>query len=367
MAQNKQQFMAATEENTSRATTSYQFPSDLITNPTYGQNYMMFTAMKVSGGVDTRTLKFALAEGTPTSVVLPIPTGVNTQYQNSWDENQVGRTAQIVASKGKGVMQAIQRIAKQDTFTGMVGAAGSEAGSLAESAWAGMKTMPGMDVGAAKAAADTAGAGVVNEMMGFAATKPGIGSLLEAAQFDIGIRALKQTMTSYSGPGFRSFQWQFSMKPLSIGESDQAKAITQFFKTRSMPAQSDMQYTRIYNIPDVFRVQFFSGFKESPWIDKIGHCACTDVGIAYGGDRFTTFAGEHAPLQIDLSLSFKEMELLNRQAVQNEDNTGVWPEETYTKASKPYQDPEVYSVDDFQGINTNEGGGARRRASQTAT
>ena len=38
-------------------------------------------------------------------------------------------------------------------------------------------------------------------------------------------------------------------------------------------------------------VQFFySGFSESPWLDKIGHCACTDVSIAYGGDRFTTFA-----------------------------------------------------------------------------
>ena len=104
-----------------------------------------------------------------------------------------------------------------------------------------------------------------------------------------------------------------------------------------MPAQSDMQFTRIYNLPDVFRIRFYSGFTESPWLDKIGHCACTDVSIAYGGDRFTTFAGEHAPLQIDLSLSFKEMELLNRQAVQNEGNTGVWPEATYTKVAKPMQ------------------------------
>ena len=74
-------------------------------------------------------------------------------------------------------------------------------------------------------------------------------------------------------------------------------------------------------------------------INKIGHCACTDVGISYGGDKFTTFSGEHAPLQVDLSLSFKEMELLNRQAVQNENNTGVWPEKTYTKSTKPMQDP----------------------------
>ena len=343
-----------------------QFPDDLTTNIDYAGNYIMFTAMKITGGVDTRTLKFNKAEGHPTSVCLPIPQGLSFGYQNNWDQTEVGGGRAALASKSGGILNTIAGVTSEGSMTDMVKAAGS-------AAWDATKGLGGGIIGAASDIGgtgdkiNTAGAGVVNEMMGFAATKPGIGSLLEAAQFDIGIIALKQTMTSYSGPGFRSFQWQFSMKPLSKGESQQAKAITQFFKTRSMPAQSDMQYTRIYNIPDVFRVQFFSGFKESPWIDKIGHCACTDVGVAYGGDRFTTFAGEHAPLQIDLSLSFKEMELLNRQAVQNEDNTGVWPEETYTKASKPYQDPEVYSVDDFQGINTNEGGGARRRASQTAT
>ena len=52
-------------------------------------------------------------------------------------------------------------------------------------------------------------------MMGMAATAPGIGEVVSAAQFSLGFRALQQTMTSYSGPGFRSFQWQFSMKPLN--------------------------------------------------------------------------------------------------------------------------------------------------------
>ena len=326
-----------------------QFPNDLTTNKDYAGNYILFTAMKVTGGVDTRTLKFNMAEGDPTSVALPIPQGLTFGYQNNWDQTEVGGGRAALASKSGGILNTIAGVTAEGSLTDMVKAAGSAAFGAAKGLGGNLMDAAG-DAGGTADKMNTAGAGVVNEMMGFAATKPGIGSLLEAAQFDIGIRALKQTMTSYSGPGFRSFQWQFSMKPLSKGESQQAKAITQFFKTRSMPAQSDMQYTRIYNIPDVFRVQFFSGFKESPWIDKIGHCACTDVGIAYGGDRFTTFAGEHAPIQIDLSLSFKEMELLNRQAVQNENNTGIWPEETFTKASKPMQDPTEVSVDDFQGI-----------------
>ena len=315
------------------------FPDDLTTNTDYAGNYIMFTAMKVTGGVDTRTLKFTLAEGHPTSVALPIPQGLSFGYQNNWDQSEVGGGVAAMASKGAGVLNTIANITTGGkSLTDMVKSAGDAAGSALKGASASL-TGAASDIGGTADKLNAAAGGVVNEMMGFAATKPGIDNILSAAQFSLGIRALKQTMTSYSGPGFRSFQWSFSLKPLSMNESMQAKAITQFFKTRSMPAQSDMQFTRIYNLPDVFRIQFYSGFSESPWLDKIGHCACTDVSIAYGGDRFTTFAGEHAPLQIDLSLSFKEMELLNRQAVQNEGNTGVWPEATYTKASTPYQAP----------------------------
>ena len=352
MAQNKQQFMAATEENTSRATNSWQFPGDLITNSTYAGNYMMFTAMKVSGGVDTRTLKFALAEGNPTSVVLPIPTGVNTQYQNAWDENQVGRAAQLIASKGSGVMKAIQRVSREDTLTGMLTKGATEAADLAQEGWAGVT---GMSAGSA----NTAGAGVVNEMMGFGMTAPGIDAVMAAAQFDLGIRALNQTMMSYGGPGFRSFSWTYNLKPLSARESETAQLIVDFFKVRSMPAQSEVQFTRIYNLPDVFRIQFYNADGESKYISKIGHCACTDVNVTYGGEKFTTFAGSHAPIQIDITLSFKELELLNRQAVANESGTGVWPEGTYTKDAKKIPDPPAV-LDDFSDFNTNVGGFARR-------
>ena len=306
-----------------------QFPDDLTINTDYAGNYILFTAMKVTGGVDTRTLKFSRAEGDPTSVALPIPQGLSFGYQNNWDQSEVGGGVAAMANKGAGVLKTIANITSEGSLTDMVKSAGAAAGSALKGAGGGLMGAVS-DVGGTAGKINAAGAGVVNEMMGFAATKPGIDNILSAAQFSLGIRALKQTMTSYSGPGFRSFQWQFSLKPLSIGESDQAKAITDFFKVRSMPAQSNMQYTRIYNLPDVFRVQFYSNFIESPWVDKIGHCACTDVSIAYGGDRFTTFADTHAPLQIDLSVSFKEMELLNRQAVNAEFGTGSqWPQNTW--------------------------------------
>ena len=317
---------------------AYTFPEDLITNPTYAGNYMMFTAMKVSGGVDTRTLKFGYAEGHPNSVVLPIPTGVNAQYQNNWDQTDVAGPVAAMASKGAGVMQAIQRISNQNSLSGMGSEALSSAAKLGSSVVGGLQNIAADLPGAAQAA-NTAGAGVVNEMMGFGATTPGVSAIIAGAQFDLGIRALNQTMMSYGGPGFRSFSWSYSLKPLSATEAETAQGIVDFFKVRSMPAQSEVQFTRIYNLPDVFRIQFYNEDGESKFISKIGHCACTDVNVTYGGEKFTTFAGSHSPIQIDITLSFKELELLNRQAVANEKGTGVWPEETYTKNAKKIPEP----------------------------
>ena len=68
-----------------------QFPEDLLSNSDYAGNYMLFSAKNVSGGVDTRTLKFSDAGWSPEplSVALPIPQGLNTAYQQQWDQQGV--------------------------------------------------------------------------------------------------------------------------------------------------------------------------------------------------------------------------------------------------------------------------------------
>jgi len=162
----------------------------------------------------------------------------------------------------------------------------------------------------------TAPAGIAAEATGFAMALPGVSALAEAAQYSIGKRAIEQTMMSYSGPGFRTFQYSFGLRPTSSDESDIIENIVKFFKVRSAPKQEATQFTRIYNIPEVFKIRYYYGSKEHDKINKIGHCALTDITVAYGGDKFTTFAGNHAPVQVDLQLQFKEMELLNQEMIE---------------------------------------------------
>ena len=307
-----------------------QFPEDLMTNPDYAGNYILFSAKNISGGVDTRTLKFTDAGGVGAlSVALPIPQGLNTAYQNQWDQLGVNALTSAGTKMSGGIMGAIDRVVSKQSLTGMAAQAATEVGKVA-----GGLSMPEMkDVPPSLRAANQAGAGVVKEMTAAAMTAPALGAVVEAAQFSIGRRALQQTMISYGGPGFRSFDWSFSMKPLSFVETGAADAIVNYFKVRSMPNQTEMEHTRVYNLPDVFKVQLFSNFHEAPWLFKIGHCACTNVGVTYGGDKFTTFDTTHAPVQKDLQLQFREMELLNRSAVAGEFASGSqWPQSAWGSA-----------------------------------
>ena len=49
---------------------------------------------------------------------------------------------------------------------------------------------------------------------------------------------------------------------------------------------------------------------ENTHLPKITKCALTDVGVTYGGDRYSEFTN-NAPVQVDLTLSFKEIALLS--------------------------------------------------------
>ena len=288
------------------------FPKDIGVGDEF-LNHMSFEAMKVSGGVDTRSLKFQAAPGVNT-VVLPIPSGATTAaYQQGWEQTGVGFSRAAAAST-----PIIQAALKGAVQTGLKG------GSVIDNMKKAFADTKQKDTGGGDAqgrgtsgtgASKTGPAGMGAEATGFAMTLPGVSSLAEAAQFSIGKRAIEQTMMSYSGPGFRNFSYNFSLRPTSQPESDVVEEIVRFFKIRSAPLQEATQFTRIYNIPEVFKIRYYYGSKEHDKINRVGHCALRDMTVSYGGDKFTTFAGNHAPVQVDLQLQFKEMELLNQQMV----------------------------------------------------
>ena len=294
-----------------------QFPKDIGTGEEF-KNHMSFEAMKVSGGVDTRTLKFTPAMGTKgvyeTVVVLPIPSGsTQAAYQQGWEQTGVGFNRAALASNkwvAGALKSAVNTGLQKNPIQHMINAIKKGKSETEAVTHQPPPERPGVDP------VKTAPAGMAEEATGFVMAIPLASSLMEAAQYTIGRRAVEQTMMSYSGPGFRSFQYNFSLRPTSESESWIIDRIVKFFKIRSAPKQEATRFTRIYNIPEVFKIRYYYGDKEHDKMNRIGHCALTDMTVSYGGDKFTTFAGNHAPVQVDIALQFKEMELLNQQMVQ---------------------------------------------------
>ena len=252
-------------------------------------NWMHFIAKEITGGfTDKKVVKFGNPSG---SVALPIPPGISESIDQNWSQSTAGLGAMIT-------QRALQNLpAAQQGISNFVGSAFGQDTSnedlpvIAENIQLG----------------DTAAEG-----LGMLLRKVGVG---ESTQYNLGARALDQLMMSYGGPTFRNFTWTFPLKPLNAGDSKAIDDIVNFFKYRSAPQSSNAQFTRLYKLPNGFEVHFMWGQEEHTRLPKIGHVALTNINVQYGGDIFRTYSDpEHSPVQVNLALSFKEMELLDRQS-----------------------------------------------------
>ena len=267
---------------------SYQYPKDLGIGEGDLINWMKFQAYQISGGFkDTKVVQFSnTGMG---YAALPIPAGIQASYDQSWNQSSVGAMQQAGARLMELVPNGARGVTNYLTGQG-VGGSSSSFGERVEEQFG------------------TASVG--QEIIAAGLKKTG---LAETMQFTMGVRLLDQVMMSYGGPAFRNFSYTFALKPLNATDSQEIDNIVRFFKLASAPLRMSTQFSRLYDLPSVFEITFHNGWDENPNLPKIGKCALTNVGVSYGGDKFTTFDGtQGAPIQVDLTLQFKEMELLDR-------------------------------------------------------
>ena len=270
----------------------HQYPKDLGMGEGDLINWMKFQAYEISGGFkDTKVVQFS-NDGMGFAA-LPIPAGIQASYDQSWNQSTVGamqqmgsRLLDLVPGGGRGITNYL-------TGQGMAGAGDSST----------LSDKVDQQFGNVSGGQEFIAAGLKTT------------GLAETMQFTMGVRVLDQIMMSYGGPAFRNFNYTFALKPLNNADSLEIDDIVRFFKLASAPLKMSTQFSRLYDLPSVFKITFHNGWDENPNLPRIGHCALTNVGVSYGGDKFTTFdQTQGAPVQVDLTLQFKEMELLDRNA-----------------------------------------------------
>ena len=206
--------------------------------------------------------------------------------------------------------------------------------TYSEQNFAMVKAVLDMEVGALLPGAMGAAAGFVD----------GLGSMIGVElNSEAALNAVTGVVTNprkeqlFNDVQFRTFEFAFNFFPKSKEESDRVRDIIKMFRFHAHPEVSSNQV--FYNMPSEFQITyvdikhptnnpyqlinnaFFGGVADdniaSPntWLNKIGRCALTSVVTDYTPlGKLTSFANG-APAAITLTLSFAELEAINRNMV----------------------------------------------------
>ena len=264
---------------------SLQFPSDIAigTQPCVG-----FQAMKIHSASNIAEVK---TNATGDFVWLPLPpSGTSTSYQQGWEE----ATASVL---GSGISQIASKVLGVKAEKSPAGHHGdgqeTNAGTLD---WSGV-------FGSAKDVAIEKGKGALGAGAGITA------------------RAIEQAFVSYSGPGYRQHSFSFSLRPKTKAESETIEKIIAFFKFYSAPnlRSGEFNLVRLYDTPHLFEIYF------NPPIHAIKKSALTSIEVSYGGEKYNIFKDSKRPVQVDISVSLKEMEILKQDDFSLDDTKGEKP------------------------------------------
>jgi len=126
---------------------------------------------------------------------------------------------------------------------------------------------------------------------------------------------------------FRKFRFNFKFAPSTKEESLVARSIIRAFKFNSAPELANDFLNVFFRVPGTFDIKYYSKktssgqFVENPYLNKISTCVCTGVSVNYTGNDgniFVAFEDDSdpgAPVIIDLSLEFTELELITKQRI----------------------------------------------------
>ena len=184
------------------------------------------------------------------------------------------------------------------------------------------KIMEGKDLGEEdkarlKGAAGEAAEGASLQML------DAVGGLREAIEMKRGVVFADRMELAFKGIDKRTFTYDFKMLPRSKAEADEVANIVYAFKHNMMPEfLGDDRKGRRLRVPNTFDIQYMYVNQENKYLHKISTCYLESMDVEYGGSGeagYKTFDGNKdgaPPVETSISLSFKEIELITRERVQ---------------------------------------------------
>jgi hypothetical protein len=146
---------------------------------------------------------------------------------------------------------------------------------------------------------------------------PGFGSasLSDVIQFGAKVKTNPFREVFFEGIDYRKFNFKYKFMPKNDSEAQSVYDIIATFKEHMHPELSAGGYFYIY--PSEFKIAYYYNNKENGYINRIADCALTDMTVDYGGEQFSSF-DNGSPTEINLSLSFRELELLTKETIRTQ-------------------------------------------------
>ena len=220
-------------------------------------------------------------------IELPIPQQINDSTSVTWGEDSMnimqlaaaGIAQGVVGGDGNEFVKGMQRVINELKFPDV-----SE------------DTVRSIKTSLAGKALDTLGANVNSNSLLGRATGQILNSNLELL---------------FQGVSLRSFPFNITFSPRSGKESKRVKDIIRALK-QSMVAKRGakafgMNGGIFLNPPDVFLLRYLSNGKDHPFLNVFKPCALTNMSVNYTGAGTYATYGDATPVNIKVSLMFKEI------------------------------------------------------------
>ena len=157
---------------------------------------------------------------------------------------------------------------------------------------------------------DTAG-----NAMASAGEKVGVTGAVAARSIAEGRVTNNRQELMFNGIEKRSFSFDFKMVPKSEKESVNIRNIVDLFRFHAMPEFFEGSERTMIS-PSTFDIKYMHKNGEHEFLNKISTCVLESVDVKYGGDR-TQFFVNNAPSQTEISLAFRELEIITKERIRD--------------------------------------------------
>ena len=296
-------------------------------------HYMIFSAYKehtFQGSLESTKRTDFTKLG---SVYLPMPSNLQTAYQQAYKEEAVGALGMALGGFVANNMEAISSASKQ-----AMGAKTADQAAAAASAFGdiGKRAISSIGTEGGIGAALNVGLGEGTQIAAGALGNPIAGAALnKAVQVGTAIAGIARNphmAVLYDSPQFRTFEFGFQMRPKNYQESLMIGRIIHFFKYYSHPEYKFGNHFFIY--PNQFKIRF----KYPEFLHRFGDCVLKSVAIDYHAEGTPLYydAGKgegvdlgdgagiqsgrklKAPAAVNLQLSFQEVKILTKKEIQEQ-------------------------------------------------